>query len=57
MHVVQKLVIVAVSFVRPSPKPDEPMLVVVAGSNAQAKNISMTTVKARTIHNAAALRV
>ena len=54
---VQKLVFVIVSFIWPSPEPDEPTLVAVAGSNAQAKNISTTTVKARTIHNAAALRV
>ena len=32
-------------------------MLVVASSNAQAKNISTATVKARTIHNASAMRV
>ena len=54
---VQKLVFVVVDFVWPPSAPDEASLVVVAGSNAQAKNISTATVKARTIHNATCMRV
>ncbi len=53
-HVVQQLVFTAVDFIWP---PVEPTLMVVASSNAQAKNISTATVKARTIHNASAMRV
>ena len=56
-HVVQKLVFVTVDFVWPPSSANEPTLIVVAGSNAQAKNISAATVKARTIHNATSMRV
>ena len=56
-HVVQKLVFKAVEFIWPCESGQEPSLMVVASSNAQAKNISTTTVKARTIHNASGMRV
>ena len=36
---------------------EEPTLMVVAASNAQAKNISTAEVKARTLHNASGMRV
>ena len=49
-HVIQKLVFKAVQYIWPSPNDSEPTLMVVASSNAQAKNIST----ARTIHNASA---
>ena len=56
-HVVQNLVFAAVVFIWPSPSAGEPSLVVVAASNAQAKNISTDAVKARTLHNACSMRV
>ena len=56
-HVVQKLVFKAVEFIWPAVSRAEPTLVVVASSNAQAKNISTQTVKGRTIHNASGMRV
>ena len=56
-HVVQKLVFEAVQFIWPSACEDEPTLMVVASSNAQAKNISTVGVKARTLHNASGMRV
>ena len=51
-HVVQHLVFVVVGFIWPPASAAEPTLMVVASSNAQAKNISTTEVKARTLHNA-----
>ena len=56
-HVVQKIIFVAVAFIWPQESPLEPTLQVVASSNAQAKNISTASVKARTIHNATCMRV
>ena len=56
-HVVQKLVFVIVEFLWPTDVPEEPSLIVVAASNAQAKSISTVDVKARTIHNATCMRV
>ena len=56
-HVVQNLIFQAVNFIWPAANKEQPTLMVVASSNAQAKNISTTDVKARTIHNAAAMRV
>ena len=54
-HVVQNLVFVAALFIWP-PTHGETMHVV-AASNAQAKNISTTKVKARTLHSACCMRV
>ena len=54
-HVVQNLVFVAALFIWP-PTCGE-TLHVVAASNAQAKNISTATVKARTLHSASCMRV
>ena len=54
---VQKLVFKAVEYIWPSQSVESPSMLVVASSNAQAKNISTTEVKARTLHNAAAMRV
>ena len=56
-HVVQKIVFPVVEYLWPSPAPDRASMMVVAFSNAQAKNISTETVKARTLHNACAMRV
>jgi hypothetical protein len=56
-HVVQKLVFTAVEYIWPSAGRAQKSLMVVASSNAQAKNISTREVKARTIHNAAAMRI
>ena len=56
-HVVQKIMFGAAQYLWPETSPQEPTLMVVAMSNAQAKNISTETVKARTIHNAAGMRV
>ena len=56
-HVVQNLVFEAVDYIWPSTCPEEPSLMVVASSNAQAKNISTAAVKARTLHNASGMRV
>ena len=55
-YVVQELVFKAVSFIWPEEADDEPTLMVVAASNAQAKNISTTQRKARTLHNASCMR-
>ena len=54
---VQKLVFVAVEFIWPAKSIGEPTLMVVAASNAQAKNISAVEHKARTLHNASCMRV
>ena len=54
-HVVQRLVFKAVLFIWPSDAGQT--LMVVAASNAQAKNISTAETKARTIHNASGMRV
>ena len=56
-HVVQKLIFKAVDFLWPAKSKAEPTLMVVASSNAQAKNISTDSVKARTMHNASGMRV
>ena len=56
-HVVQNLVFEAIEYIWPPASPEEPTLMVVASSNAQAKNISTASVKARTLHNASAMRV
>ena len=54
----QNLVFKAVECIWPSPDPvKEPTLLVVAASNAQAKNISTAAVQARTLHNAGGMRV
>ena len=45
-HVVQKLVFKVVEFLWPAESKAEPTLMVVASSNAHAKNISTETVKA-----------
>ncbi len=54
-HVVQNLVFVAALFIWPPTHGET--LHVVAASNAQAKNISTATVKARTLHSASCMRV
>ena len=54
---VQKLVFQIVELLWPGESRAEPSLMVVASSNAQAKNISTVGVKARTIHNACGMRV
>ena len=56
-HVVQKLIFKAVQYIWPAERESEPTLMVVASSNAQAKNISTKDVKARTLHNACGMRV
>ena len=56
-HVVQNLVFKAVNFIWPPASTEQPTLMVVASSNAQAKNISSVDVKARTLHNASGMRV
>ena len=56
-HVVQKILFRAVKYIWPAPDKQRPTLMVVASSNAQAKNISTQDVKARTVHNACAMRV
>ena len=56
-HVVQKLVFKAVQFIWPKISDAEQTLMVVASSNAQAKNISTPDTRARTIHNASGMRV
>ena len=56
-HVIQKLVFDAVLYIWPTESSDSPSIIVTASSNAQAKNISTALVKARTMHNAAAMRV
>jgi len=56
-YVVQSVVFKVVDFVWPARSKAEPTLMVVAASNAQAKNISTTEVKARTIHNASGMRI
>ena len=54
-HVIQNIVFPAIRFIWP--EPDGQTLLTVAFSNAQAKNISTQDVKARTVHNACAMRV
>ena len=55
-HVVQKIVFEAVEYIWPSFGGGNQTLFVVAMSNAQAKNITTIKVKARTAHNASAMR-
>ena len=54
---VQNLVFKAVEYIWPNESADSPSMLVVAFSNAQAKNISITEWKARTLHNAACMRI
>jgi hypothetical protein len=56
-RVVQNIIFVAVQHIWPSESPDEPTLIVVASSNAQAENISTPEAKARAIRNASGVRV
>merc|ERR1712079_821891 len=56
-HVVQNLVFKAVEYIWPNETAESPSMLVVASSNAQAKNVSTTQWKARTLHNAAGMRV
>ena len=56
-HVVQNVVFKTVEYLWPAESVDSPSLMVVAASNAQAKNISSPEFKARTLHNAAGMRV
>ena len=56
-HVVQKIVFEVVGYIWPSFGEGNQTLLVVAMSNAQAKNISTTKVKARTAHIASAMRI
>ena len=56
-HVVQKVIFTASEFIWPCENQNTPTLVVVAASNAQAKNISTQGVKARTLHNASCMGV
>ena len=53
-HMVQNIDL-AVEFIWPPVSKAEPTLAVVASSNAQAKNISTTNVKARTLHSASGM--
>ena len=55
-HVVKHIIFTALLFIWPSSH-NAPTLQVVAMSNAQAKNISSSQVKARTVHNACGMRV
>ena len=54
---VQNLVLEAVRYIWPEECPDSPSMLIVASSNAQANNISTPEWKARTLHNAAGMRV
>ena len=56
-HVVQKIIFEAVAYIWPVEDKAKETLMVVAFSNAQAKNISTIDVKARTVHSASAMRV
>ena len=56
-HVVQKIIFEAVAYIWPVEDKAKDTLMVVAFSNAQAKNISTPHVKARTVHSACAMRV
>ena len=56
-HVVQNLVFKAVEYIWPNVSADSPSMLIVASSNAQAKNISTAEWKGRTLHNAACMRV
>ena len=56
-HVVQNLVFKAVEYIWPHVSADSPSMLIVASSNAQAKNISTAAWKGRTLHNAACMRV
>ena len=51
------LVFKAVEYIWPNESPESPSMLVVATSNAQAKNIATRDWKARTLHNTAAMRV
>ena len=51
------MVFKAVEYIWPNETPESPSMLVVASSNAQAKNISTAHRKARTRHNAAGMRV
>ena len=56
-HVVQNLVFKAVEYIWPNEAPESPSMLIVAFSNAQAKNISTAEWKGRTLHNASCMRV
>ena len=56
-HVVQKLVFKVVQFIWPKKSDTEQTLMVVASSNAQAKNISTPDTRARTLHSASVMRI
>ena len=56
-HVVQKLVFKIVQFIWPKKSDTEQTLMVVASSNAQAKNISTPDTRARTLHSASVMRI
>ena len=55
-HIVQNLIFPVVQFIWP-PQQDEDALMVVAAKNAQAKNISTESVRAKTLHTASCMRV
>ena len=56
-YVIQHIIFKAVLFLWPCTDQNSPTLVVVAASNAQARNISTKDVTARTLHNASSMRV
>ena len=56
-HVVQKVIFEAVAYIWPNESEGSPSMLVVASSNEQAKNISTARWRARTLHNAAGMRV
>ena len=56
-HVVQNLVFEAVRYIWPEECPESPSMLIVASSNAQAKNISTPEWTAKTLHSAASMRV
>lgn len=55
-HIVQNLIFPVVQFIWPTQQ-DEDALMVVAAKNAQAKNISTESVRAKTLHTASCMRV
>ena len=55
-HIVQNLIFPVVHFIWPADKEEE-TLMVVAAKNAQAKNISSESVRAKTLHVASCMRV
>ena len=55
-HIVQNIVFPVVHFIWPS-EGEQSTLMVVAAKNAQAKNISTDTVRAKTLHGASLLGV